>query len=360
MPLLSVCIPTRNRPDALLKTVGTITEQIRSCGAQDEVEVVVCDNTDHDDLRVDPAQWGRGQVRYFVNQGNIGYARNINRVILEARGTYSWLLADDDVVKEDAVESILQALRRQDGEEICYLTFFSGSDRPGAEVENIYFRDCQQEYFRQGTEFLRQYWQSVIFVSTNIFHREKLLAHARREGLLDNWNDVFQNSLLCLSFIDRAGCVRVIPKTLLSDSFRDKLYSPENAVRTSVVNYAKLLAQFRALGCNPAWLRRLQGVVEDSVVFNGLRFAVVRQVTPDGYDYAAAFREVAGSTQLPARTRFKAGVMAAVLGSHRRFAGECVRLLFVLRGRKTLYEDIRRVSRQWFEQVQQSKLTISY
>ncbi|WP_244145924.1 glycosyltransferase family 2 protein [Paraburkholderia caledonica] len=109
--LISICIPTCNRP-------GLLEEAIESCEAQTygEFEIVIGD--DSSDERT--AQMvkrcrarARHPIRYERNRPRLGQASNVNRLFARARGARLVLLHDDDLLEPHAL-STLDACWRTD------------------------------------------------------------------------------------------------------------------------------------------------------------------------------------------------------------------------------------------------------
>lgn len=358
---LSICIPTRNRPQSLLKTVAEVQQQIRELKREQDIEIVVADNTDQPQLFVDPSQILATNLRYEINDGNLGYARNINKLITMAAGEYVWLLSDDDILRPMAVERIFQALQDKGGQEINYLTFFSGAQRDGKILtENLHFSDCTQHYFARGKDFLVKYWRSILFVSVNIFHREKIAEFAGKFDLFEKVNDVFQNSLLSLSFIDKFGCVRVIPETLLIDSCEDKLYTPFQSVNIAVLSLVKLMCQLRELGVSRESLRVVQRDIDISILFNGLRFAIRRIETEDDFDYAAQYRKILSWKNLYMSTKIKTEVMFLLLKMPRAISKIIVKIIFGIKRKQDVYADFKDASREWYRRMKSKEIKVSY
>lgn len=104
---LSICIATFNRAAFLGDTLDAIFAQ-----ATDECEVVVCDDASTDDTeKVIQKYARRSSCLTYVKQGaNVGLDRNFDYAILKARGEYCWLMTDDDLLKPDAVRTVMEAL----------------------------------------------------------------------------------------------------------------------------------------------------------------------------------------------------------------------------------------------------------
>lgn len=107
-PTLSLCIATFNRASFLAETLDSILPQCTS-----ECEIVVSDNASADNTEQVVAECTRrfGRVRYFRQDENKGPDRNYNKAVELATGEYCWLLADDDLMRPTAVETVLRAIR---------------------------------------------------------------------------------------------------------------------------------------------------------------------------------------------------------------------------------------------------------
>ncbi len=111
-PLLSICIPTYNRAELLRSALYSIVRQAADLGGQ--VEVVVSDNCSPDHTP-EVIAWAEtlGPVRYHRNAENIGAGRNFLQLAQHlAEGEYCWLLGDDDLLREGAVQEVVSALQK--------------------------------------------------------------------------------------------------------------------------------------------------------------------------------------------------------------------------------------------------------
>jgi len=102
--LISICIPTCNRP-------GLIEEAIRSCEAQTygEFEIVIGDDSSDERTEqvVKRCRLGaRHPVRYERNLPRLGQASNVNRLFARARGARLVLLHDDDLLEPHALATL--------------------------------------------------------------------------------------------------------------------------------------------------------------------------------------------------------------------------------------------------------------
>jgi hypothetical protein len=120
-PLLSICIPTRNRAETLRLTLENVLSEARPLGGQ--VEVLVSDNasTDHTaEVLQAFAPW----IRYRIRETNVGYFGNLVGLATDlARGRMVWALGDDDLVLRGGLGRALQAVAANPEPEVFYLNY---------------------------------------------------------------------------------------------------------------------------------------------------------------------------------------------------------------------------------------------
>lgn len=109
-PLLSVCIPTYNRPDLLERALRSVVDApVPDSGA---VEIIVSDNsTDERSQELCAgllASWD-GPTRYVLNRPGVGAVPNFNCCLDLATGTWVLILHDDDYLV-DGVAALLDAI----------------------------------------------------------------------------------------------------------------------------------------------------------------------------------------------------------------------------------------------------------
>ncbi len=103
MPLVSFCLSTFKRGEILMSTLKSILRQTFT-----DYEVIVSDN--------DPEESGRSTVigindlrfKYFANGENLGMKRSFNRSVDRSSGTYIVMMADDDPIYFDMLDTIIR------------------------------------------------------------------------------------------------------------------------------------------------------------------------------------------------------------------------------------------------------------
>jgi glycosyltransferase involved in cell wall biosynthesis len=108
-PKVSFCFTTFKRYDYLRKTLESVRNQSFS-----DFEVIVSDN--------DPEQSGRTIVesfdqrfKYFPNEENLGMKKSFNRSLERASGEFIVMIADDDPVYPDMLETLLNLAEKYPG-----------------------------------------------------------------------------------------------------------------------------------------------------------------------------------------------------------------------------------------------------
>ena len=112
-PLLTVAIPSFNRPAALAECLASVEREL--VGRYDDiVEVCVVDDasTDPDTLEVALAFAERNRFASVHRQPvNLGIERNVLDTARRSRGTYTWLFGNDDVMIDGAMATVIDDLR---------------------------------------------------------------------------------------------------------------------------------------------------------------------------------------------------------------------------------------------------------
>ncbi len=108
LPLVTVGIPTRNRPDGLASTIHDIANQTYS-----NVEILVSDNSSTEPAvltTLEEAKEKFPQIRVFRHNKNIGPAANFQFLFNQASGKFFMWAADDDSWEPTFIEEMVQLL----------------------------------------------------------------------------------------------------------------------------------------------------------------------------------------------------------------------------------------------------------
>lgn len=108
-PILTVAIPTYNRPQSLKKILSQLHKEKNQA-----FQIVVSDDSFLDDVEslVRKYQGSMSNLDYYRNENDHGYSRNILRLYELAKTRYIWFLSDDEEVLPGAIDKILEALNK--------------------------------------------------------------------------------------------------------------------------------------------------------------------------------------------------------------------------------------------------------
>lgn len=106
--LLSICIPTYNRPEYLKNCLTSICAQ-----KSKNFEVCISDNASNIDIyKIIKPFKKKIKIRYRRNKKNMGLAMNVYNVALMAKGEFIWFLGDDDLVTNGSIIYLLKLIKR--------------------------------------------------------------------------------------------------------------------------------------------------------------------------------------------------------------------------------------------------------
>jgi glycosyltransferase involved in cell wall biosynthesis len=217
MAKVSFCFTTYKRKNYLEQTLEGILKQKFS-----DFEVIVSDN--------DPEQSGKKIVekfderfKYFPNNENLGMKKSFNKSLERSSGEFIVMIADDDPVYEDMLETLLGLSEKYPG----YGMYLGGCNWFCTDPDLARFYDCKvginsclayqpidhiQEY--NANEFLLNFFNFKIFPnylwSTAIVKREVLI----KQGGVPDYETAFLGDYAYMSIMGGySGCV-VINKAL--------------------------------------------------------------------------------------------------------------------------------------------------
>lgn len=109
LSLISVGIPTYNRPDSLREVLNCITKQTYS-----NLEIVVSDNySTNDDVQnvLEKFKNLDNRIKSFRQEKNIGLANNFQFVLSQASGDFFIWVSDDDLLELNYIECTYNAMK---------------------------------------------------------------------------------------------------------------------------------------------------------------------------------------------------------------------------------------------------------
>ena len=171
-PLLSVCIPAYNRAEQL----GPLLDSIFSQSFDDYEVVITEDNSPgRAAIRAVVEAYDRahpGRIRYVENAETLGYDGNFREMLRHARGTFCFIMGNDDLVAPGAFAAVGAALARHPEVGVVlrsYAHFYV--DRPG-ELFTVtrYYKEAL--LFPPGPDTVVAFYRRMVFMSGLVFRRE--------------------------------------------------------------------------------------------------------------------------------------------------------------------------------------------
>ncbi|MGZ5501491.1 MAG: glycosyltransferase family 2 protein [Nitrososphaeraceae archaeon] len=107
--LLSICIPTYNRADYLKRLLDNIIPQILEY--KEWVEVCISNNGSTDNTREIVFSFKETHpdlFKYNENEENLGFDRNVLKVVNMAEGEFVWTFSDDDLIVNNGFKEVIR------------------------------------------------------------------------------------------------------------------------------------------------------------------------------------------------------------------------------------------------------------
>jgi len=175
-PLLSICIPSYNRPQETKRLLESIYAQ-----NQPGIEVVIAEDVSPKRLEIKQVaedfntQHPDFNLRVHLNEKNLGYDGNLRGLLSIATGDFCMFMGDDDVVCPGAIKKVLNvltanpdigmALREWEEVDLNGTLLSTSKYYPGDKV------------FEAGMDTVAEFFRKSIFISGLIFHRETSLKY---------------------------------------------------------------------------------------------------------------------------------------------------------------------------------------
>lgn len=164
--LLSICIPTYNRPREFERMLSGVLPQL-----SEQVELVVRDDSPGNGTKeiFDRLIAGGNIHHKYISGEKIGVDAANLFLIEKASGKYIWWFSDDDEMRPGAIARVLELTKKHPEISFIWANFdFEREGNPAVEREDGFFRDRNDVLETLGT--------NIGLLSTLIFKREESLS----------------------------------------------------------------------------------------------------------------------------------------------------------------------------------------
>ena len=160
--LISICIPTYNRPEELKRTLESIDTT-----KYDDVNIVISENCSpkQKETRAIVEEFknsSKYDVYYYENEKNIGYDKNIRALIQRSKGQFSMFFSDDDMFMPGAMDAFVEFVREH--QDCGYiLRSYRNYKEDGSYNDFRYYKE--DKVFSAGKETAMQMFDKSVFLS---------------------------------------------------------------------------------------------------------------------------------------------------------------------------------------------------
>lgn len=239
-PLLTIAIPTYNRAAHLDAQIQWAVASID--GRWGQCQLLVSDNASPDATPAVCEKWQArlGDRLQVVRQpANLGLAGNIAFCINHAAGEYVWTVGDDDVMRPDAVTTVLAALGARPDLALLHMNFRC-IDAPSGRISRERFYQHPEDRYASSAitlveECLLHCDEGILFMSVSVSKR------AMAVESLAQWPGAARNLALPLyvaAYVAARG-----PMALLAEPVCDAMYGRPSWADHDVFIYLKQIPE---------------------------------------------------------------------------------------------------------------------
>jgi glycosyltransferase involved in cell wall biosynthesis len=174
MIILTIAIPTYNRPDRIRNTISALLPQLTA-----QVKILVLDNCSpvnvQDHLKEQIGGDVLDKVEVIRHRVNIGGDANFQRCFELCETPYIWMLGDDDRVEANAVALILEELNNFKDQDLIGINFNSNCCK--VERKSAVTISSTAELAEK-----LDFFGNWLFISTSVYKTEEYLKHIRYQA----------------------------------------------------------------------------------------------------------------------------------------------------------------------------------
>lgn len=245
---LSICIPSYNRPDTLVRLMESI-----DVTCPKEIEVVICEDNSPKREEIRNAVYSFKHkapfsIKYVENEDNYGFDKNWRELSLQASGEYLLYMGDDDGFIPGQLDVYIDWLKKHPEPYYILRSYVRKYGQESTSVE--YFRYYDNDvFFNPGVEGYRAFFLKSISMSGYTIKRECSLEFLSSD--LDNTllYQLYLLAAVCLKYPSaycNTPCAMLISdqKQLFGNSKVEKgMYTPGQGVGTNlnfILSYFKI------------------------------------------------------------------------------------------------------------------------
>jgi glycosyltransferase involved in cell wall biosynthesis len=175
---LSICIATLNRADFIAETLETILQQI-----EPGVELVILDGNSSDNTSDIVTGYASTypNLNYICEEKNSGVDVDYDKAVLRAKGDYCWLMTDDDLLKPNAIKTVLASLATSPDLTIVNAEVLNADFSKALDKKLIKIKANKTYGEKDHNIFLKEIGHGLSFIGCVVIKRSLWLARSRKE-----------------------------------------------------------------------------------------------------------------------------------------------------------------------------------
>jgi glycosyltransferase involved in cell wall biosynthesis len=232
--LVSIGLPTYNRPDSLRRALEIITSQTYS-----HIEIIVSDNASPDarvSEIVEKFSQRDSRIRYYRQARNTGVLANAGYVLSKSKGEYFTWFSDDDWRSAEFIEIMVAQLENNRSVDLAFCdyreVYEDGSRAAGYPSSHLkVFRPFTSR--RRLVRTLSFYWQNAVRGKCNIFYavfRKAAIDALDLSKLSGAYRYLNMDCLIVFSLL-QAGPVSISSEVMCTLTCRNKKYYASDKAR---------------------------------------------------------------------------------------------------------------------------------
>ena len=251
--MLTICIPTYNRPDKVRQRVIELLPQLN-----DYVKILIIDNASVNPVSnvIEDLISGINSLKIIRNKYNIGMSANLARCIEYVDTEWLWILGDDDLVKCSAIDQIKYDIVSA-ADDVCCLKYSSYCNN------NLKDEVLNLQEFLSHKEMGFDYVSNFFLISSSIIRVKNIYSF---DKVMDTINSMVPHVVLIFQLLINGGKISFSKKEII-----EKIDSSEISWSIMQLEFnLKLASQFPA-GVDGSTFRLIKNFFCNHITFSPVR-----------------------------------------------------------------------------------------
>ncbi|MEK9154595.1 MAG: glycosyltransferase family 2 protein [Patescibacteria group bacterium] len=234
--LLSVSMLTYNKPQEVKRVLKELLLQMEP-GA----EIVINDNSTDDRIKsMIEKEFQSSYIRYFKNEQNVGFDKNILLSVERAKGRYVWWMGHDDNVEKGVIKKLLEILNEHPDISFIFINFYIADQGP----ENPILKIGEDKFFNDNNQVLEEIANVLGFMSAIVVKKENAV-NADNKNVLPFVGSGFMHFYLALHVLSQVGKFYFLSYPYVRCYPTPPEKAPNDEFLTFAVNFFKIAENFK-------------------------------------------------------------------------------------------------------------------